>query len=74
MYLSLQTCITEENVQSNNNRLDIESILTIPAVELSDTGNITCTGTNEAGANSSTTYLLVIGQLPDSLTRNEVLT
>ncbi|XP_062332370.1 macrophage colony-stimulating factor 1 receptor isoform X2 [Osmerus eperlanus] len=37
-----------------------ESILTIPAVELSDTGNITCTGTNEAGANSSTTYLLVI--------------
>ncbi|XP_067103499.1 macrophage colony-stimulating factor 1 receptor 1-like isoform X2 [Osmerus mordax] len=55
-----KTCITEENVHSNYNRLDIESILTIPAVELSDTGNITCTGTNEAGANSSTTYLLVI--------------
>ncbi|KAK5925132.1 hypothetical protein CgunFtcFv8_017680 [Champsocephalus gunnari] len=51
----------EENVRSNGeNRLDIESILTIAAVDLADTGNITCTGTNEAGVNSSTTYLLVV--------------
>uniref|UniRef100_A0A4W5L9H9 receptor protein-tyrosine kinase n=1 Tax=Hucho hucho TaxID=62062 RepID=A0A4W5L9H9_9TELE len=48
-----------ENVQSRDSRLDIESILTIPAVDQSDTGNITCTGTNEAGVNSSATYLLV---------------
>ncbi|CAB1325237.1 unnamed protein product, partial [Coregonus sp. 'balchen'] len=39
----------EENVQSKDSRLDIESILTIPAVDQSDTGNITCIGTNEAG-------------------------
>uniref|UniRef100_A0A8C7L0G3 receptor protein-tyrosine kinase n=1 Tax=Oncorhynchus kisutch TaxID=8019 RepID=A0A8C7L0G3_ONCKI len=50
----------EENVQSKDSRLDIESILTIPAVDQSDTGNITCTGTNEAGVNSSATYLLVV--------------
>uniref|UniRef100_A0A673WWW5 receptor protein-tyrosine kinase n=1 Tax=Salmo trutta TaxID=8032 RepID=A0A673WWW5_SALTR len=48
------------NVQSKDSRLDIESILTIPAVDQSDTGNITCTGTNEAGVNSSATYLLVV--------------
>uniref|UniRef100_A0A8C7L0W2 receptor protein-tyrosine kinase n=1 Tax=Oncorhynchus kisutch TaxID=8019 RepID=A0A8C7L0W2_ONCKI len=45
---------------SKDSRLDIESILTIPAVDQSDTGNITCTGTNEAGVNSSATYLLVV--------------
>uniref|UniRef100_A0A8C2JQW3 receptor protein-tyrosine kinase n=1 Tax=Cyprinus carpio TaxID=7962 RepID=A0A8C2JQW3_CYPCA len=43
-------------------RLAIESILTIPAVQLSDSGNITCTGQNEAGANSSTTHLLVVDE------------
>uniref|UniRef100_A0A672MYJ7 receptor protein-tyrosine kinase n=1 Tax=Sinocyclocheilus grahami TaxID=75366 RepID=A0A672MYJ7_SINGR len=41
-------------------RLAIESLLIIPAVQLSDSGNITCTGQNEAGANSSTTHLLVV--------------
>uniref|UniRef100_A0A4W6C9Z8 receptor protein-tyrosine kinase n=1 Tax=Lates calcarifer TaxID=8187 RepID=A0A4W6C9Z8_LATCA len=51
----------EENVRSSGeNRLDIESILTISAVDLADTGNISCIGTNEAGVNSSTTYLLVV--------------
>ncbi|CAB1337048.1 unnamed protein product [Coregonus sp. 'balchen'] len=51
----------EQNVQSvDTNRLDIESILTIPAVDQSDTGNITCIGTNEAGVNKSTTSLLVV--------------
>ncbi|XP_077387869.1 macrophage colony-stimulating factor 1 receptor isoform X2 [Festucalex cinctus] len=51
----------EERVRSSGgNRLDIQSILTIPAVDLSDTGNISCIGTNEAGMNSSTTYLLVV--------------
>uniref|UniRef100_A0A665U0E4 receptor protein-tyrosine kinase n=1 Tax=Echeneis naucrates TaxID=173247 RepID=A0A665U0E4_ECHNA len=43
---------------SGENRLDIQSILTISAVDLTDTGNISCIGTNEAGVNSSTTYLL----------------
>uniref|UniRef100_A0A8C1ZSH4 receptor protein-tyrosine kinase n=1 Tax=Cyprinus carpio TaxID=7962 RepID=A0A8C1ZSH4_CYPCA len=38
------------------------SILIIPAVQLSDSGNITCTGQNEAGANSSTTQLLVVDE------------
>uniref|UniRef100_A0AAQ4PJF2 receptor protein-tyrosine kinase n=1 Tax=Gasterosteus aculeatus aculeatus TaxID=481459 RepID=A0AAQ4PJF2_GASAC len=51
----------EERVRSSGeNRLDIQSILTIPAVDLKDTGNISCHGTNEAGVNSSTTYLLVV--------------
>lgn len=55
--------IVEEKVRSSGeNRLDIMSILTISAVELADTGNISCIGTNEAGVNSSTTYLLVVGQ------------
>lgn len=54
----------EEKVRSNGeNRLDIESILSIAAVDLADTGNISCIGTNEAGVNSSTTYLLVVGKL-----------
>uniref|UniRef100_A0A672SU31 receptor protein-tyrosine kinase n=1 Tax=Sinocyclocheilus grahami TaxID=75366 RepID=A0A672SU31_SINGR len=43
-------------------RLAIESILVVPAVQLSDSGNITCTGQNEAGANSSTTHLLVVDE------------
>uniref|UniRef100_A0A672YWW4 receptor protein-tyrosine kinase n=1 Tax=Sphaeramia orbicularis TaxID=375764 RepID=A0A672YWW4_9TELE len=51
----------EERVRSSGeNRLDIESILTISAVDPTDTGNISCVGTNEAGVNSSTTYLLVV--------------
>ncbi|XP_047441554.1 macrophage colony-stimulating factor 1 receptor [Mugil cephalus] len=45
---------------SGENRLDIESILTFSAVDLADTGNISCIGENEAGLNSSTTYLLVV--------------
>ncbi|XP_055080934.1 macrophage colony-stimulating factor 1 receptor isoform X2 [Periophthalmus magnuspinnatus] len=53
--------IIEEKVKSNGeNRLDIQSILTISAVDLADTGNISCIGTNEAGVNSTTTYLLVV--------------
>ncbi|XP_048884828.1 macrophage colony-stimulating factor 1 receptor isoform X2 [Brienomyrus brachyistius] len=47
-------------MDTEGNRLDIESILTIPAVNLSDTGNITCTGSNEAGVNRTTTYLKVV--------------
>lgn len=62
-----QKVTLEERVRSNGeNRLDIQSILTISAVDLEDTGNISCIGTNEAGVNSSTTYLLVVGK-PQSL-------
>lgn len=50
----------EEKSTMEGDRLAIESILTIPSVQLSHTGNITCTGQNEAGANSSTTQLLVV--------------
>ncbi|XP_051514407.1 macrophage colony-stimulating factor 1 receptor-like [Myxocyprinus asiaticus] len=52
----------EEKSTMQGDRLAIESILIIPAVELSDSGNITCTGQNEAGANSSTTHLLVVDE------------
>ncbi|KAG5853378.1 hypothetical protein ANANG_G00072660 [Anguilla anguilla] len=50
----------EEKVHSEGSRLDIVSILTIPSVSKADTGNITCQGVNEAGVNSSTTYLQVV--------------
>ncbi|XP_036403975.1 macrophage colony-stimulating factor 1 receptor [Megalops cyprinoides] len=59
-HTSRKTLQVEENVHSENSRLDIQSILTIPAVNLSDTGNITCIGVNEAGVNSSTTFLQVV--------------
>uniref|UniRef100_A0A669C5F7 receptor protein-tyrosine kinase n=1 Tax=Oreochromis niloticus TaxID=8128 RepID=A0A669C5F7_ORENI len=38
----------------------VKSTLTIAAVDLADTGNISCIGSNEAGVNTSTTYLLVV--------------
>lgn len=58
-----QKVTIEERVRSSGeNRLDIQSILTISAVVLADTGNISCIGTNEAGVNSSNTYLLVVGE------------
>ncbi|KAM3866531.1 macrophage colony-stimulating factor 1 receptor [Diretmus argenteus] len=56
----MKTTIEEKVQSSGENRLDIESILTIHSVDLADRGNITCIGTNEAGVNSSTTYLLVV--------------
>ncbi|XP_067373776.1 macrophage colony-stimulating factor 1 receptor isoform X2 [Channa argus] len=60
-YTSKSKPTIEEKVRSSGeNRLDIQSILTISAVDLADTGNISCIGTNEAGVNSSTTYLLVV--------------
>uniref|UniRef100_A0A671KMC3 receptor protein-tyrosine kinase n=1 Tax=Sinocyclocheilus anshuiensis TaxID=1608454 RepID=A0A671KMC3_9TELE len=52
----------EEKSTMEGDRLAIESILVIPAVQLSDSGNITCMGQNEAGANSSTTHLLVVDE------------
>lgn len=62
-FLCPQKVTVEERVRSSGeNRLDIQSILTISAVDLADTGNISCIGTNEAGVNSSTTYLLVVGK------------
>ncbi|XP_061581158.1 macrophage colony-stimulating factor 1 receptor isoform X1 [Cololabis saira] len=60
-YITKSQTTIEEKVRSNGeNRLDIQSILSIAAVDLADTGNISCVGTNEAGVNSSTTYLLVV--------------
>uniref|UniRef100_A0A667ZXZ5 receptor protein-tyrosine kinase n=1 Tax=Myripristis murdjan TaxID=586833 RepID=A0A667ZXZ5_9TELE len=56
----MKSTVEEKVRSSGENRLDIESILTISAVDLADTGNISCIGTNEAGVNSSTTYLLVV--------------
>ncbi|XP_043112984.1 macrophage colony-stimulating factor 1 receptor [Puntigrus tetrazona] len=52
----------EEKSTMEGDRLAIESILIIPALQLSDSGNITCTGQNEAGANSSSTQLLVVDE------------
>lgn len=61
IYTTKSRVTVEEKVRSSGeNRLDIQSILTISAVDLADTGNISCIGTNEAGVNSSTTYLLVV--------------
>ncbi|XP_061758118.1 macrophage colony-stimulating factor 1 receptor [Nerophis ophidion] len=61
LYSTISKASIEESARSSGeNRLDIESIFTIPAVDLADTGNITCVGTNEAGVNSSSTYLLVV--------------
>ncbi|XP_051275539.1 macrophage colony-stimulating factor 1 receptor [Dicentrarchus labrax] len=60
-YTTKSKVTVEEKVRSSGeNRLDIQSILTIAAVDLADTGNISCIGTNEAGVNSSTTYLMVV--------------
>ncbi|KAM3612984.1 uncharacterized protein V6R79_018301 [Siganus canaliculatus] len=60
-YSTKSKVTVEEKVRSSGeNRLDIQSIFTIPTVDLADTGNISCIGTNEAGVNSSTTYLLVV--------------
>ncbi|TMS17630.1 Macrophage colony-stimulating factor 1 receptor 1 [Larimichthys crocea] len=57
-YTTKSKAMVEEKVRSSGeNRLDIQSILTISSVDLTDTGNISCIGTNEAGVNSSTTYL-----------------
>uniref|UniRef100_A0A8C2DDJ6 receptor protein-tyrosine kinase n=1 Tax=Cyprinus carpio TaxID=7962 RepID=A0A8C2DDJ6_CYPCA len=64
---------TSEKSTMEGDRLAIESILIIPAVQLSDSGNITCTGQNEAGANSSTTQLLVVGEKQRALTLYEAL-
>ena len=59
----LQRTTVKEDARSNGeNRLDIESILTAKSLSPNDAGNITCIGTNEAGVNSSTTYLRVIGR------------
>ncbi|KPP77067.1 hypothetical protein Z043_103534 [Scleropages formosus] len=63
IHTSSNNVTREEDVRSDlldGSRLNIESILTIRAVTLSDTGNYTCIGVNEAGINSSTTYLKVI--------------
>lgn len=45
-----------------DNVVNIKSTLILPAVTMSHTGNITCIGSNEAGVNSSTTHLLVVGK------------
>uniref|UniRef100_A0A8C9TVE5 receptor protein-tyrosine kinase n=1 Tax=Scleropages formosus TaxID=113540 RepID=A0A8C9TVE5_SCLFO len=49
------------------------TILTIRAVTLSDTGNYTCIGVNEAGINSSTTYLKVIGKTSTTIMKIQCL-
>uniref|UniRef100_A0A8C7K214 receptor protein-tyrosine kinase n=1 Tax=Oncorhynchus kisutch TaxID=8019 RepID=A0A8C7K214_ONCKI len=46
--------------EDQSNQVHITSSVTIPAVAMSHTGNFTCTVMNEAGFNSSTTYLQVV--------------
>uniref|UniRef100_A0A8C8FHA1 receptor protein-tyrosine kinase n=1 Tax=Oncorhynchus tshawytscha TaxID=74940 RepID=A0A8C8FHA1_ONCTS len=46
--------------EDQSNQVHITSSVTIPAVAMSHTGNFTCTAMNEAGFNSSTTYLQVV--------------
>ncbi|CAB1315889.1 unnamed protein product [Coregonus sp. 'balchen'] len=46
--------------EDQSKQVHITSSVTIPAVAMSHTGNFTCTAMNEAGANSSTTYLQVV--------------
>ncbi|CAL8334004.1 unnamed protein product [Gadus morhua 'NCC'] len=58
----MRTTVKEDARSNGENRLDIESILTAKSLSPNDAGNITCIGTNEAGVNSSTTYLRVIDQ------------
>ncbi|KAK3558359.1 hypothetical protein QTP86_017231, partial [Hemibagrus guttatus] len=43
-----------------SNKVNIKSTLTLPAVKMSDSGDITCIGANEAGVRISTTHLLVV--------------
>ncbi|KAF7702314.1 macrophage colony-stimulating factor 1 receptor isoform X2 [Silurus meridionalis] len=43
-------------------RVLIKSTLILPSVTMSDSGNITCIGTNAVGVNSSTTRLLVVDE------------
>ncbi|XP_056457039.1 macrophage colony-stimulating factor 1 receptor 1-like [Gadus chalcogrammus] len=59
---TMRTTVKEDARSNGENRLDIESILTAKSLSPNDAGNITCIGTNEAGVNSSTTYLRVIDQ------------
>ncbi|XP_062857069.1 macrophage colony-stimulating factor 1 receptor-like [Trichomycterus rosablanca] len=49
-----------EKPEMQGERFSISSKLTLPAVSLAHSGNITCTGANEAGVNTSTTSLLVV--------------
>uniref|UniRef100_A0A3P8ZB02 receptor protein-tyrosine kinase n=1 Tax=Esox lucius TaxID=8010 RepID=A0A3P8ZB02_ESOLU len=46
--------------EGQSKQVQITSTVTIPAVAMSHTGNFTCIAINEAGANSSTTYLQVV--------------
>uniref|UniRef100_A0A8C7JQT9 receptor protein-tyrosine kinase n=1 Tax=Oncorhynchus kisutch TaxID=8019 RepID=A0A8C7JQT9_ONCKI len=52
--------VTWKHSSLKSNQVHITSSVTIPAVAMSHTGNFTCTVMNEAGFNSSTTYLQVV--------------
>uniref|UniRef100_A0A674DFE9 receptor protein-tyrosine kinase n=1 Tax=Salmo trutta TaxID=8032 RepID=A0A674DFE9_SALTR len=52
--------VTWKHSSLETNQVHITSSVTIPAVAMSHTGNFTCTAINEAGFNSSTTYLQVV--------------
>uniref|UniRef100_A0A8C7V9U0 receptor protein-tyrosine kinase n=1 Tax=Oncorhynchus mykiss TaxID=8022 RepID=A0A8C7V9U0_ONCMY len=52
--------VTWKHSSLKSNQVHITSSVTIPAVAMSHTGNFTCTAMNEAGFNSSTTYLQVV--------------
>ncbi|XP_056586274.1 macrophage colony-stimulating factor 1 receptor isoform X2 [Triplophysa dalaica] len=50
----------EIRIEEGCEQICITSFFTIPQVNMSDTGNLTCTGQNEAGKNSVTTFLKVV--------------
>uniref|UniRef100_A0AAR2IS79 receptor protein-tyrosine kinase n=1 Tax=Pygocentrus nattereri TaxID=42514 RepID=A0AAR2IS79_PYGNA len=51
-----------ETVSRSQDLVHIKSVLTIPEVSVSDTGNLTCTGRNRYEENSSTISLTVVGE------------
>lgn len=62
MHFSPQVLPNPDKKSKWEKDVKIESTLTLPAVTMSDSGNITCIGANEAGINSATTNLLVVGK------------
>uniref|UniRef100_A0A8C4XCN2 receptor protein-tyrosine kinase n=1 Tax=Erpetoichthys calabaricus TaxID=27687 RepID=A0A8C4XCN2_ERPCA len=59
-YPASKTFLVDEESKFKDTHLFIKSRLSIPSVTMEDTGNITCIGKNEAGVNSTSTFLQVV--------------